>query len=832
MPVTRPDLGGRKGMSEATNQSLGHVNTHAFLFGDDFEKPNTAERSMSSSNHYLNMTEDFNDDQFPVLPRGGSMQFTGGSAGDDGYDHQALRKQRAVSRRSLPVQTGHVMQHFGESPPKNGSQPGTPGQVTPIKSNTNRHSLGSRLGLATEASNDSPTKGPVNLQGNAQPKLQSSHSTSSVPTISSPAARPSQSNPTAEQRLHQHNVSLGRIPPGPVGSNRQSREIHSSHGDGQVGGVSSLESMLETSPSSSSLSGGAPVFGASQPSATLSESSPGATFTSSGLNNYGTDSLYGGYGMGAQSSGVSTQNSRPALSNIMSNLNLSGGPSQWSPSAYGPQLPNYNNLNPLLRSQSRQGGDSQARIMQQRRNPNGDDAARFYNLPLENLQGEIISLCKDQHGCRFLQKKLEESKPEQTQMIFEETKDHMVDLMVDPFGNYLCQKLLEQTSTAQHAVLIHNAAPQMVRIALNQHGTRALQKMIEYVVQPDQTTDVVNALQGHVVAMIQDLNGNHVIQKCLNHIKANNLHFIIDAVAESCYAVGTHRHGCCVIQRCIDHATGAQKATLVRSITDEALRLVEDPFGNYVLQYIFDQRVDAFTAPLCHRFLGRLYALSSQKFSSNVIEKCIRIADNQSKHLMIEELLSNPDFEKLVDHSYGNYVVQTAWEYADVRDEERLAERIRPMLPRVRSKPYGRRFQARMGDRDRRLGVSTGAMTPAELSSPESINFGSGSGSAHLSTPSHQGPMSNLQSPTGGYGSGLSNPLASPPGYGYGTQAYGSGPQAYAPPSDFGRPGSHSNRFQNTAAAPSFPDLSQMSQQFTPFPGYANLQNYGGSSYY
>lgn len=86
--------------------------------------------------------------------------------------------------------------------------------------------------------------------------------------------------------------------------------------------------------------------------------------------------------------------------------------------------------------------------------------------------------------------------------------------------------------------------------------------------------------------MIQDLNGNHVVQKCLNHLSSDDCQFIFDAVAMNCVVVGTHRHGCCVIQRCIDHASGDQKGQLIAAITNCSFPLVQDPFGNYVLQYI------------------------------------------------------------------------------------------------------------------------------------------------------------------------------------------------------------------------------------------------------
>ena len=140
-------------------------------------------------------------------------------------------------------------------------------------------------------------------------------------------------------------------------------------------------------------------------------------------------------------------------------------------------------------------------------------------MKLEHLQGEIYALCKDQHGCRYLQKKLEERNLEHIHLIFTETNQHVVELMtgilypslvvlsqplmsLDPFGNYLCQKLLEYSDEDQRTVLINNAAPQMVKIALNQHGTRALQKMIEFITTPEQVYKTLFLLHGMTERLI------------------------------------------------------------------------------------------------------------------------------------------------------------------------------------------------------------------------------------------------------------------------------------------------------------------------------------------
>ena len=256
----------------------------------------------------------------------------------------------------------------------------------------------------------------------------------------------------------------------------------------------------------------------------------------------------------------------------------------------------------------------------------------------------------------------------------------------------------------------------MLQIALNQHGTRALQKLIEFLSTDEQVRvnilhldlteplirsffqiqTMIYSLKDRVVELIQDLNGNHVIQKCLNHLAPEKAQFIFDSVGTNCVVVGTHRHGCCVLQRCIDHASGMQKAKLVAQITDNAYALVQDPFGNYVLQYIVDLGQPVFTTPLCMTLRSDVQALSKQKFSSNVIEKCLRGAVPEVASLLIEEMLNAKELEKLLRDPYANYVVQTALEYAEPVTRSRLVEAIRPILPSVRSTPYGRRIQSKI----------------------------------------------------------------------------------------------------------------------------------------
>jgi hypothetical protein len=275
----------------------------------------------------------------------------------------------------------------------------------------------------------------------------------------------------------------------------------------------------------------------------------------------------------------------------------------------------------------------------------------------------------------------------------------------------LCQKLIEHSSDDQRLAIVRGVSPHIVAISKNMHGTRAVQKTIEFLGSGEEIRLVRDSLRGSVVALIQDLNGNHVIQKCLHKMEPNDNQFIYDAVAQHCVQVASHRHGCCVMQRCIEHASEAQKMQLVNEIRNNALALVQDAFGNYVVQYVLDLGMESVCEAIATKFLGNLYYLSTQKFSSNVVEKCLKVGNPRTIAIIARELaeFQNPNLVvggdghssqdliiQLLQHPYGNYVVQTALQEALTkapREWHLMANRIRPFLPILRSTPYAKRVQ-------------------------------------------------------------------------------------------------------------------------------------------
>lgn len=507
--------------------TLGQINTTSFLFDDEDAKESTTSPDVKN---YLQMNA--TDDKFPILVRRddypgvvssvrthflqviahGLSQLSASSRALDlalsqspGPDAQAngwtpvaghRLSQQGLSQNVLTSSTNGQM--------SNGVSNTEPQKSTETMSNLrnpNRHSM--EASLAAYNAQSSQASSTDSSRPSTLGSIHNSYSTNDVPTLKK-ASGIAATNITppksqAQQQFHNHNASLGRIPPSAI-SHRHSRELSGgdTRRDEPANGYQQMMSGLQASAAS---------FGPATAAASPVESLPNPMAQLNTMQFPNQAFGYPQYGMQMMDIGMTPMNmaSPMAFHNQMQPFQTQNAYTLY---------PNYPVQNRFQ--------DSQARVIQQRRIQNGEENARFSNVKLEQLQGEILGLCKDQHGCRYLQKKLEERNPEHIQVIFIETYLHVVELMTDPFGNYLCQKLLEFCNDDQRTILINNAAPEMVKIALNSHGTRALQKMIEFINTQEQIQTVITALNDKVVELIQDLNGNHVIQKCLNRLSATD----------------------------------------------------------------------------------------------------------------------------------------------------------------------------------------------------------------------------------------------------------------------------------------------------------------------
>jgi len=121
--------------------------------------------------------------------------------------------------------------------------------------------------------------------------------------------------------------------------------------------------------------------------------------------------------------------------------------------------------------------------------------------------------------------------------------------------------------------------------------------------------------------------------------------------------------------------------------------------GNYVVQYVLEFGVADYSAKVMRRLMGSYAELSVQKFSSNVVEKCLKLGGrslNDTRDMLVREIMTSPQLPRLLQDPYGNYVVQSSLQVSSGQLHQEFVEHIRPYLPALRGTPHGKRILAKL----------------------------------------------------------------------------------------------------------------------------------------
>ena len=118
------------------------------------------------------------------------------------------------------------------------------------------------------------------------------------------------------------------------------------------------------------------------------------------------------------------------------------------------------------------------------------------------------------------------------------------------------------------------------------------------------------------------------------------------------------------------------------------------------VQYVLNLGLPWASALVMTRLGGSIAELSMQKFSSNVVEKCLKLGEAQPGleerlEAIVVELTHSPALERLLQDPFGNYVVQSALSVTSGQLHADLVDRIRPHIASIRSSPFGKRILAR-----------------------------------------------------------------------------------------------------------------------------------------
>ena len=317
------------------------------------------------------------------------------------------------------------------------------------------------------------------------------------------------------------------------------------------------------------------------------------------------------------------------------------------------------------------------------------NTSNLYKMDNNEIAKQSHNLAKDQIGCRFLQKKIEEDTKFAISSIYPVILDHLLDTINDQFGNYLIQKFFEYLSNEELYQFFQMISPSFENIGINQYGTRVIQKIMDYI-KSDSTNKLYNTfieiLTPNIVLFSNDINGCHIIQKVLLTKNFDNT-FAYKEMENSIDKIANHKNGCCFLQKLTEKLKGNELENLLDAINKKAKILIIDQYGNYVIQHIMKINGVKRNLLIFSMLIDNLPFYSNQKFSSNVIEKFF--AYEEMKLSIVKKLLIPNVMKEMLYDSFGNYVVQKALANAGKEYQVKLLCLIAPLMEGLKNLNFG-----------------------------------------------------------------------------------------------------------------------------------------------
>ena len=316
---------------------------------------------------------------------------------------------------------------------------------------------------------------------------------------------------------------------------------------------------------------------------------------------------------------------------------------------------------------------------------------------------------KDQLYCRQIQNKLDKNinNLKYSDEFYQNIKFQLVEIIEHQFGNYVIQKflsvLLFQENKRLFKIIFLDINEKLFEICINNYGTRVIQKTLEkldngnyYKIETNELNDVFrNLIDNHLYELCCDKNGNHVYQKLLRVFPKERNQFLYDALIKISFPVSIIQQGATLLQTAFDFSNKEQQEKLCSVIIDKIGDLINDRYGNYTIQTIFKLFNDKINDRIYKYIDDNILKLSIEKFSSNVIDKCI-IKDYEKSSKLIQSMIHKNIIKDIIVDQYGNYVVQKALNISEKDVCSKIIGQIKPILGDLQKTNIGKKIYEKL----------------------------------------------------------------------------------------------------------------------------------------
>jgi len=124
------------------------------------------------------------------------------------------------------------------------------------------------------------------------------------------------------------------------------------------------------------------------------------------------------------------------------------------------------------------------------------------------------------------------------------------------------------------------------------------------------------------------------MQKIIAIVDEKDREYINTTVLDNILKLVYDANGICVIKKLINgNKEQAIKQRILSIIQKNCLDIIQNAFGNYIIQHVLDEWGPVICKDVIKMIHTNIISLSMQKFSSNVVERCMDIIDKETRSL-------------------------------------------------------------------------------------------------------------------------------------------------------------------------------------------------------
>ncbi|BFU23182.1 pumilio family RNA-binding protein [Entamoeba histolytica HM-1:IMSS-B] len=298
---------------------------------------------------------------------------------------------------------------------------------------------------------------------------------------------------------------------------------------------------------------------------------------------------------------------------------------------------------------------------------------------VSEFQGQFYQMTKYASGCSLLQKLLDGASEESVLLIFEELEDYLEELITHPNGQYVLPKIVEFGSEEIKDNVFGVVADNLVKYCCHQFGGYTVQKIAPFMRERHiQIWSPI--LRNNISILVIDPHANYVIQTLLKIFNEKNSNFFYGGLKDCVVRISKTKIGCSVLTHAIDNSTIQQINLIKPQLLSNCCDLIQDQYGNFVIQHLMEND-PTIISDIIQKIKDDVVFYSKQKFSSNVVEKCLKCSTENERQPLLDILSQPESLDALVEDQYGNFVIQAFLDALPEKTKEEMAHQIIPLIP-------------------------------------------------------------------------------------------------------------------------------------------------------